>query len=92
VVFDRDFRYGTLVLLTEGRPPYRPINPTSNAQLQKGFESDALGAAVSVPNAGPARTSMSGVAAIDHPFKTNFSARVNVVKVSFVFMMVRRRG
>jgi hypothetical protein len=60
-----------------------------NAQLQKGFASDALGDAVSVPNAGPARTSMSGVAAIDHPFKTNFSARVNVVKVSFVFMMVR---
>ena len=71
MVFDRDFRYGTLVLLTEGRPPCRPINPMSNAQLQKGFASDALGDAVSVPNAGPARTSMSGVAAIDHKSLTD---------------------
>ena len=71
MIFDRDFRYGTLVLLTEGRPPCRPINPTSNAQLQKGFASDALGDAVSVPNAGPARTSMSGVAAIDHKSLTD---------------------
>ena len=73
MIFDRDFRYGTLVLQTEGRPSCRPINPTSkpNAQLQKGFASDALGDAVSVPNAGPARTSMSGVAAIDHKSLTD---------------------
>ena len=71
MVFDRDFRYGTLVLLMEGRPLCRPINPTSNAQLQKGFGSDALGDAVSVPNAVPARTSMSGVAAIDHKSLTD---------------------
>src|SRR5438552_8876328 len=42
-----------------------------NAQLQKGFASDALGDAVSVPNAGPARTSMGGVAAIDHKSLTD---------------------
>ena len=42
-----------------------------NAHLQKGFASDALGDAVSVPNAGPARTSMSGVAAIDHKSLTD---------------------
>jgi hypothetical protein len=71
VVFDRDFRYGTLVLPTEGPPPCRSINPMSNAQLQKGFASDALGDTVSVPNAGPARTSMSGVAAIDHKSLTD---------------------
>jgi hypothetical protein len=42
-----------------------------NAQLQKGFASDALGDAVSVPNAGPARTSMGGVAPIDHKSLTD---------------------
>ena len=73
MVFDRDFRYGTLVLLTEGRPPCRPIiqRLMPNAQLQKDFASDALGDAVSVPNAGPAPTSMSGVAAIDHKSLTD---------------------
>ena len=42
-----------------------------DAQLQKGFASDALGNADSVPNAGPARTSMSGVTAIDHKSLTD---------------------
>ena len=46
-------------------------NVMPDAQLQKGFASDALGNADSVPNAGPARTSMSGVAAIDHKSLTD---------------------
>jgi len=39
--------------------------------MQKDFASDVFADAVSVPNAGPARTSMGGVAAIDHKSLTD---------------------